>query len=35
MKTQMRYGTVPYVDLPVSRVVFGTTQPMVRGEDVF
>lgn len=34
MKTQMRYGTVPYVDLPVSRVVFGTTQPMVRGEDV-
>lgn len=33
MKNQMRYETVPYVNLPVSRIVFGTTQPMVRGED--
>ena len=31
----MEYGTVPYVKLPVSRVVFGTFKEMVKNQDVF
>ena len=30
----MKYETIPYVDKPVSRILFGTTQPsFLRGEE--
>ncbi len=30
----MKYETIPYVDKPVSRILFGTAQPsFLRGEE--
>ena len=36
MKDKMQYGSIPYVDKPVSRIVYGTDRPkMMNDEDEF